>query len=150
MKVSYASHIAELKVISQSFEMNALLLSPQTFMNIIGKNVAKAMRSEKIEKANLIVIHDDLEQKLGRVRVVKGTSFKGHNGLKSISQELGGFKDFTRFGVGIGRPEARDQGVVADYVLSNFSQSDLETLQNEVFSKVYERIVGNKLEPDGV
>lgn len=65
--------------------MNALLLSPVTFMNIIGKNVAKAMKNERLEKSNLIVLHDDLEQKLGRVRVVKGTSFKGHNGLKSIS-----------------------------------------------------------------
>lgn len=54
-------------------------------MNIIGKNVAKALKSEKLEKTSLIVLHDDLEQKLGRIRLVKGTSFKGHNGLKSIS-----------------------------------------------------------------
>jgi PTH1 family peptidyl-tRNA hydrolase len=101
--------------------MNALILKPVTYMNIIGKNVAKAMKNERIEKTSLIVIHDDLEQKIGRVRAVKGTSFKGHNGLKSISQELGGFKDFLRFQIGIGRPEARDQNLVADYVLSNFN-----------------------------
>lgn len=56
--------------------MNALLLLPITFMNIIGKNVAKAMKSEKIDKTALIVLHDDLEQKLGRFRTVRGTSFK--------------------------------------------------------------------------
>jgi peptidyl-tRNA hydrolase len=61
MKVSYASNIADLKVISQSHEMNALLLSPVTYMNIIGKNVAKAMKSERIDKTCLIVLHDDLE-----------------------------------------------------------------------------------------
>ena len=70
------SSVADLRVVGMGFEINALLLSPMTYMNIIGKNVAKAMKSEKIEKTNLIVIHDDLEQKLGRFRVVKGTSFK--------------------------------------------------------------------------
>jgi len=63
---------------------------------------------------------------------------------------MGGFKDFTRFGVGIGRPEAREQNVVAHYVLSNFSQSEIEVLESDVFSKVYERIISNKLMPDGV
>ena len=61
MKVSYASHIAELKIISPTHEINALLLSPVTYMNIIGKNVAKAMKSERLEKTSLIVLHDDLE-----------------------------------------------------------------------------------------
>lgn len=59
--------------------MNALLLSPITYMNIIGKNVSKALRSERLletKAASLIVLHDDLEQRLGRYRVVRGTSFK--------------------------------------------------------------------------
>lgn len=56
--------------------MNALMLRPITYMNIIGKNVSKAMKSEKIEKTSLIVLGDDLEQKIGRFRCVKGTSFK--------------------------------------------------------------------------
>jgi len=76
MKVSYASNIAEMKIVGTSHEINALLLSPVTYMNIIGKNVAKAMKSERLEKTSLIVLHDDLEQKLGRIRLVKGTSFK--------------------------------------------------------------------------
>jgi peptidyl-tRNA hydrolase len=63
---------------------------------------------------------------------------------------LGGFKDFMRFGIGIGRPEQRDQNVVADYVLKNFDQSELETLRNEVFGKVFERIVRNELTPDSL
>ena len=76
MKVSYASNIAEMKIVATTHEINALLLSPVTYMNIIGKNVAKAMKSERLEKTSLIVLHDDLEQKLGRIRLVKGTSFK--------------------------------------------------------------------------
>jgi peptidyl-tRNA hydrolase len=50
-----------MRVIAASHEMNAMLLSPVTYMNIIGKNVAKAMKSERIEKTSLIVLHDDLE-----------------------------------------------------------------------------------------
>ena len=73
---------------------------------------------------------------------------RGHNGLKSISQEMGGFKDFLRFGIGIGRPEQRDQGVVANYVLSNFSREELETLEKEVYGRIYERLVKGELTPD--
>ena len=63
---------------------------------------------------------------------------------------MGGFKDFMRFGIGIGRPEQRDQNVVADYVLSNFDQSELDSLRNEVFGKVYDRIVKNELVPESL
>lgn len=100
--------MAELNVVGPNFKVNALLLSPVSYMNILGKNVATTLAKERIEKAGLIVLHDDLEQKPGRFRVVQGTSFKGHNGLKSISQSMGGYKDFVRFGIGIGRPEERD------------------------------------------
>ena len=85
LKATYQSHTAEMRVVSLSHEVNALLLAPVTYMNIIGKNVSKAMKNERVEKGSLIVLHDDLEQKPGRLRCVKGTSFKGHNGLKSIS-----------------------------------------------------------------
>ena len=78
------------------------------------------------------------------------TKFRGHNGLKSISQELGGFKDYLRFGIGIGRPDDREQNVVAEYVLSNFQREELETLQNDVFSKIYGRLLKGDLEPDTI
>lgn len=56
--------------------MNAVLLQPTTYMNIIGQNVAKAVKHFKIDKSKIYVVHDELEHKLGKVRVVKGTSFK--------------------------------------------------------------------------
>ena len=61
MKVSYASNIAKMKIVTATHEINALMLSPVTYMNIIGKNVAKAMKSERLQKTSLIVLHDDLE-----------------------------------------------------------------------------------------
>ena len=104
------------------------MLRPNSYMNILGKNVKQALSTFKIPKENIIVIHDDLEQKLGKYRIVKGTSFKGHNGLKSISEHMGGYKDFTRIGIGIDRPIDRDPSSVANYVLSNFSVEEMETL----------------------
>ncbi len=100
---------------------NLIFFWPETFMNICGKNVKICMNKYKIEKSQLIVIHDCLETKLGKVKLQQSSSFKGHNGLKSICAELGGFKDFKRIAIGIGRPEERDQGTVATYVLSNFT-----------------------------
>ena len=82
-------------------------------MNICGKNVKLCMNKHQIDKQKLIVLHDCLETKIGKVKIQKSTSFKGHNGLKSISQELGGYKDFQRIAIGIGRPEERDPETVA-------------------------------------
>ena len=65
---------------------------------------------------------------MGKYRIVKSTSFKGHNGLKSISDHLGGYKDFIRIGIGIDRPLDRDPQSVANYVLSNFKTDEMETL----------------------
>ena len=85
-----------------------LLYWPETLMNVSGKNVKLCLAKNQIDRQNLIVVHDSLETKPGRLKLSKGTSFQGHNGLKSISQELGGFKDFQRVGIGIGRPVERD------------------------------------------
>ena len=85
-----------------------ILFWPVTFMNIAGKNVKVAMKKHSIGKAEIIVLHDCLETKIGKVKVQQGVSFKGHNGLKSISAELGGAKDFKRIAIGIGRPLERD------------------------------------------
>ena len=55
---------------------------------------------------------------MGKFRIVKGTSFKGHNGLRSIEQEMrGNFKNLIRIGIGIDRPEVREPSIVAHYVL---------------------------------
>ena len=114
-------------------------------MNVIGSNVKSGLSTFKLDKSSLVVVHDDLEQKIGKYRIVQGTSFKGHNGLKSISQSLGGFKDFTRIGIGIGRPEDRDPSVVSRYVLGKIPQDEFELLKSEVFKKIMDEhiIPGN-------
>ena len=71
------------------------------------------------------------------------TSFKGHNGLKSISNELGGIKNFIRVGIGIGRPESRDKNDVAKYVLSNFTFEELNVLKKDVFQNILDKHINN-------
>lgn len=101
-----------------------LLLKPQTFMNLSGRSVAQALTFHKLSIQDLIVIHDDLDILYGRVKLKEGGGHSGHNGLRSLLQELGGGQ-FLRVRVGIGRPLHED---VADYVLSNFSREELALL----------------------
>lgn len=100
------------------------LLKPQTFMNLSGRSVAEALRFHKLALSDLIVIHDDLDIPFGRVKLKEGGGHGGHNGLRSLAQELGS-ADFVRVRVGIGRPS---RGDVADYVLNNFPPDQLREL----------------------
>lgn len=101
-----------------------LLLKPQTFMNLSGQSVSEALRFHKLSLRDLVVIHDDLDIPFGRVKLKEGGGHAGHNGLRSLVEQLGG-GGFTRVRVGIGRPS---HGDAADYVLSNFAKSELAQL----------------------
>ena len=95
----------------------AILAKPQTYMNESGRAVAAMLRSAYAEASDLIVLHDELDLALGTVRVKTGGGHGGHNGLRSIIENLG-TADFIRVRIGIGRPEP---GIdPADYVLSPF------------------------------
>ncbi len=101
-----------------------LLLKPQTFMNLSGRSVAAALRFHKLSLQDLVVIHDELDVPYGRLKVKEGGGHAGHNGLRSLVQELGG-NDFVRLRVGIGRPV---HGDVVNYVLTNFSAEEMAAL----------------------
>ena len=81
--------------------------------------------------AKLVVVHDELESPLGKIKVKIGGSAKGHNGLKSCVSSLGGMA-FTRIGVGIGRPESRESRDVANYVLRKMSPVEMQKVSNGV------------------
>ena len=105
---------------------DALLLFPQTFMNLSGQSVAKAMDFYSTKPGELIVVHDELELPFGDIKLKTGGGHKGHNGLRSIIAETGS-PDFHRIRFGIGRP-ANPQMDVADHVLSNFSKEEFDKL----------------------
>ncbi|MHC1788645.1 aminoacyl-tRNA hydrolase [Solidesulfovibrio sp.] len=96
-------------------------LRPLTFMNLSGRAVRAALDFYKLAPTDVLVIHDELDLPLGRMRLKRGGGNAGHNGLKSITQDLGS-PDFVRLRLGIGRPDpARD---VAGYVLEPFRTED--------------------------
>ncbi|MFO0549800.1 MAG: aminoacyl-tRNA hydrolase [Polyangiaceae bacterium] len=97
----------------------AVLLMPQTFMNLSGQSVQPAAAFFKVQPANVIVVHDELDLAFDDVRLKLGGGHARHNGLRSIMKCLG-TGDFGRVRVGIGRPPATFRGEVADWVLSPF------------------------------
>ena len=107
------------------------LLKPGTFMNLSGDCVQPAAAFLKIEPANIIVIHDELDLEWKDVRLKMGGGHAGHNGLRSMIGRLG-VPDFVRVRVGIGRPPAGFAGDVADYVLENFDAMEKAELSDVV------------------
>lgn len=94
-----------------------LLLKPETYMNESGRSVAAAARFHKIALADIIVFHDELDLAPGQVRVKLGGGNAGHNGLRSITAELG--NEYRRVRLGIGHPGKER---VLGYVLGDFSR----------------------------
>ncbi len=102
-----------------------VLLKPETFMNKSGQSVLPAAQFFKVPLEKIVVIHDDLDLKLGELRIKKGGGNSGHNGLKDISQALG--NDYIRVRLGIGRPIHK--GSEADFVLNPFLGSEIPSVE---------------------
>ncbi len=100
-----------------------ILARPQTYMNRSGAAVSCLLKKHRLSPENLIVIHDDLDLQLGRVRLRQGGGSGGHNGVASIIAELGS-RDFIRLRVGIGRPDPATDNDVINYVLGDFSSEE--------------------------
>ena len=104
-----------------------LLAKPQTFMNASGESLREAADFYKIRPEQVIVIYDDISLRVGQLRIRTKGSAGGHNGIKSIIAHLGS-QDFPRIKIGIGaKPDRMD---LADYVLSRFSQTDRQMMED--------------------
>jgi PTH1 family peptidyl-tRNA hydrolase len=110
------------------------LLKPQTFMNLSGQSVQPAMAFFKIPLSQVVVVHDDLDLELGQIKLKRGGSSGGHNGLKSIDGQIGA--DYLRVRAGIGHPRQKapegankDRGGVVSHVLGGFKGKDAEEAQ---------------------
>jgi PTH1 family peptidyl-tRNA hydrolase len=102
-----------------------LLLEPTTYMNESGRSVAEAARFYKLEPADVVVFHDELDLAPFKCRVKLGGGVAGHNGLRSIAAVLG-TRDFKRVRLGIGHPGDRNR--VTGYVLGDFAKAEREDL----------------------
>ena len=101
------------------------VLLPQTFMNESGKSVGPARGSYGVSLDRVIVLHDEIDIPFGEIRTRMGGGSAGHNGLKSLTAELGS-PDYRRVRIGIGRPDSTDPERVSGYVLGRFSEADAE------------------------
>lgn len=101
-----------------------ILLKPQTFMNLSGTSVMQSLQFHKLPLSNLIVIHDELDLPFGTVRFKQGGGHGGHNGLRSIMENLGK-GDFTRLRLGIGKAQ---HGDTTGHVLGKFPPEQMEDL----------------------
>lgn len=106
----------------------ALLVKPQTYMNLSGEAVRGLMAYYKVPLENLLVIHDDIDQNFLSMKFQKNSSSGGQNGINSIHQQLG-TQDYTRLKLGIGRSPFPNQST-ADWVLQNFAKTEAEALDS--------------------
>lgn len=101
---------------------DAVLIKPITYMNRSGVAISRAAGFFQIPLDHVLVIHDDIDIGYGQIKIKKKGGHGGHNGLRSIKDAFGS-GDFPRIKVGIGRPD--EPMAISDYVLGNFSASEL-------------------------
>jgi peptidyl-tRNA hydrolase, PTH1 family len=104
------------------------LLLPQTFMNESGSAAGPARGELGVPLDHVVVVHDEIDLPFGEVRSKLGGGVAGHNGLRSLSEGLGG-KDFWRVRGGVGRPDSTDPEIVSAYVLSGFREPEREVVR---------------------
>ena len=113
------------------------LVKPQTFMNVTGPTVAAALRKLGEGSAELILVYDDIDMELGKVRVRMKGSAGGHNGVRSVIAALA-TEDIRRVKVGIGRPEYKHD--VPDHVLTTF-EADEEPVVDQAVETAADRVL---------
>lgn len=101
-----------------------ILLKPQSYMNLSGTVIKKFASFYKIKPENILVIHDDLDLPVGKIKIKYKGSSGGHNGIKNIIENLK-TENFPRFKIGIGKDENINY---IDYVVGKFSKNDLEKI----------------------
>ena len=118
-----------------------IFVKPLTFMNLSGDAVIKYVNYFNISDDDILVIHDDLDMELGKIRIAYDSSSGGHNGIKSIINCLNSQK-FTRLKIGIAHNKSMD---TKDYVLGKFSSDDLKVLNDtyDKLSNLVEDFIGN-------
>jgi len=102
-------------------ERDLLLLCPQTFMNLSGVSVKACSEAFGVRAEDILVVHDDLDLPLGRVKAARKGGAGGHKGIQSLLDHLG-TREFNRIRMGIGRPRLAES--IPDFVLSPFYRED--------------------------
>lgn len=115
-RLRFAAEVAEHGVV--------WLAKPQTYMNLSGRSVAALLAWRKLSPPELLVVVDDADLPLGRIKVLASGGSGGHNGLRSIMESLGGTENFPRVRLGIGRQAPPGGGDLSEYVLGRFAEAE--------------------------
>lgn len=110
-------------------DKKVILQCPLTFMNLSGEAVRIYKEYYRIPYENLMVIHDDLDLQVGRLKIARDGGSGGHKGVLSIIEALGS-KDFPRLRIGIGRPKYGES--IEEYVLSPFYKEEMEIIERVI------------------
>ena len=109
-------------------ENEILLVKPQTFMNLSGRSVGMVARFYSVPVEHILVVHDDVDLDLGRLKIKSGGGDGGHKGVSSMARELGS-SAFIRVRFGIGRPQFGD---VPDFVLQDFRKDEMHIVKTQI------------------
>jgi PTH1 family peptidyl-tRNA hydrolase len=116
--------------IAQAGSAQVVVLKPQEYMNVSGQAVQRTVAFYKIEPARLIVVHDDIDLDFGRLKVKLGGGHGGHNGLRSVSEQLG--EGYVRVRCGVGKPKGGGKERVVGHVLGGFNKLEQGALPHLV------------------
>jgi PTH1 family peptidyl-tRNA hydrolase len=105
-----------------------ILLKPQTFMNNSGIAIKKIIKNKKCEKGDLLIVHDEADILLGKMKIAENRGSAGHKGVESIMRNLGN-KEFIRLRIGIGRKDQKEKGKLENFVIKNFRKDEKEDLK---------------------
>jgi PTH1 family peptidyl-tRNA hydrolase len=132
----------------QMGENRVIVIKPTTYMNLSGEAVQAAMNFYKIPADKVAVIHDELDIDFGQIRIRRGGSSAGHNGIKSVTKHIG--EDYNRIRIGVG-PKQPASIESEDFVLQKFSgeqQEQLPNMKREVLAILNEYLYGTELPHD--
>lgn len=120
-----------------------IFLKPQTYMNLSGESIIEVVNYYKIPKENVVVIYDDIDIEIGKIRIKREGSAGTHNGMRSIVSNLRTEK-FPRIRIGI--KQIDNEKPIIDYVLSNFNNEqikDFDRLSDQVYDTIIDIVNGN-------
>ena len=120
-----------------------IFLKPQTYMNLSGESIIEAVNYYKIPKENVVVIYDDIDIEIGKIRIKREGSAGTHNGMRSIVSNLRTEK-FPRIRIGI--KQIDNEKPIIDYVLSNFNNEqikDFDRLSDQVYDTIIDIVNGD-------
>ena len=131
--------------IAESHSGEVLWLIPTNYMNESGRTISKLIKFTNLKSNKIIIFHDDLDLKIGDIRIKEGGGHGGHNGLRDILSKTGK-NNYMRIRIGIGHPGLKED--VTDWVLTKFSSNEKRSLAHayEKFSEVFDMICNNQID----